>query len=497
MAIRTIDTPSVPTEPVGGQPPLMRSGPSRAVTTGRFSTPQREAVEEFLLGKPGTPVPSAGALRTLGLAAYAYASLAPESNERPSLRADYLAALARHDEVKRQLAPLLRAWRQEGVEALFFKGFHLAEMVYPAPGARYYADVDVLVRPEQVDAARRVARTLGWSGHWDSDEAGVPYSHGALTLFMPDGAACVDVHRWAVHSQLPWNSVQRRITSAVWAASREREWEGTTVREMAPADAALVGLVLSRAWGERWRIEPHDALDLRQMAARWGLTREALQARARELHCARTLDAFLERCDPWAGRLKLAPPSPADVRRWDWAAFRERGPLAAEKGIRRLIRAPQALVGALSLLPLARRVVRVMGEQRDLRRVLEQVTPPNVESPAAAAAPARDAASLRARLRAELGARWALWLLRRDPAADPTLRAVTLYAALRHQGLPAVFVSGFRTRGRSGVESHAWVELDGLAVGEVDPIAMRRQYRVGFTYPAVEKVTTGEHSTKS
>ncbi|HKG95050.1 MAG TPA: lasso peptide biosynthesis B2 protein [Gemmatimonadaceae bacterium] len=493
MAIRTIDRPSVPGEPaVGAKAPLMRSGATRGAGAGWSATPQREAVEGFLLGRAGAEPPPTAALRSLGLAAYAYASLAPGDTTRESLRADYLAALARHQEVKRHLVPLLGAWRAAGVDALLFKGFHLAELVYPAPGARYYGDVDVLVRPEQVGAARRAARELGWSEHWNSEEAGLPYSHGALTLFLPDGPACIDVHRWAVQSHLPWNAVQRRITGAVWAASREREWEGTRVREMAPADAALVALVLNRCWGERWSLQPHDALDLRQMAARWGTTREDLLARARELRCERTLKAFLERCDPWAGRLKLATPSPADVRRWDWAALLERGPLAAEKAIRRMIRAPQALVGAVSLLPLALRVTRAMRDQRDVRRVLETITP----AEGVVAVP-RESVSLRQRLRAELGARWALWLLRRDPDADSQARALTLYAALRRQGWPAVFVSGFRTRGRTAVEGHAWVELDGLAVGDTDPVEMRRLYRVGFTYPAVERDTTGEHTAKT
>src|SRR5690242_3540903 len=103
------------------------------------------SLESFLLGHGDPP---AGALRESGLGAYAYAALPAGHPLRAGLRTDFLGAIGRHYEIRRELAPLLAAWHDAGIEALLFKGFHLSEFVYPAPGIRFHGDVDVAVPPE-------------------------------------------------------------------------------------------------------------------------------------------------------------------------------------------------------------------------------------------------------------------------------------------------------------------------------------------------------------
>lgn len=48
--------------------------------------------------------------------------------------------------------------------------------------------------------------------------------------------------------------------------------------------------------------------------------------------------------------------------------------------------------------------------------------------------------------------------------------SLALWALLSREGRPAVFVSGVR-RADGRLESHAWVEVDGLAVGESTAVA--------------------------
>lgn len=108
------------------------------------STGESTGLASWVLGN-GIP-PCAGTLREARLAAHAYTVLPADHPLRPSLRPDYLVSLRRHQEIKREIVPLLGAWRAAGLDVLLFKGFQLAEFVYPVPGARFHGDVDVLVR---------------------------------------------------------------------------------------------------------------------------------------------------------------------------------------------------------------------------------------------------------------------------------------------------------------------------------------------------------------
>lgn len=423
---------------------------------------------------PGKPAPSARALRGARLGAYAYTALPADSPQRASLRGDYLLSLARHQRVKAELVPLLRAWHRAGIPALLFKGFHLSEFVYPVAGARFYGDADVLVRPEQAREAIRVAAELGWRVEASESEIGVSYFHYAATLTGPGGDAYVDLHRWVIASSLPWNPVQRRITDAVWSHARERVWEGVPVREMTETDAIIVGLALGRCWSlDRGRLKAHDVLDFRLLASR--VHPDEIRRRARELGCERTLRRFMERCDPAEGRLHFHPPSRAARWRSALAAWVERGPVGTpELALSRLLRAPEA---ARALLPGIRWVLHA-------RRALRRSRDPNTLLPALspAAAVAAPALCTRRRFRTVLGIRLASRLLRTNPRGDCLVRSLAVYAALRTQGWPVGFVSGVR-RDASGVVGHAWVEMDGKVLWELLEPANRRMYRVHFEFP--------------
>lgn len=426
---------------------------------------------------PARPCPPPALLRAAGLAAYAYTALAPEAAERAELRGDYLAALSRHQRIRSELLPLLAAWREAGIGALLFKGFHLAEFVYPVPGARFHGDVDVLVRPGDAERAARIARERGWREEANTAEAGQPFHHNVCSLYGPGGAACVDLHRWALHSPLPWNRVQRRITEAVWARSRVREWEGVPIREMDAVDALLVGLVLQRCWGgERWHLKPHDVLDSGVLFERCGIGRDRLWERARELGAARTLRIFLGRCDPAAGVLDLAPPPPASLRRWDRAAFPERGPLGrGQNALIHLRSLRGTAVHTLAALPVVREARRALGRGLGIRELLGALTPP---------APPRTRGSVERRRATVRGIRLAVRLLPgRNPRGDCLVRSLATYAALRRQGWPVAFVSGVR-RDVDGVVGHAWVELEGAVLRELDEPRNRERYTVNLEHPA-------------
>lgn len=396
------------------------------------------ALARFLLGDDQPP-PPLELLEESGLAAYA----APRLSGSPgggALQLQLLTETARHLAIRREVAELLRAWREAGIQALLFKGFHLAEFVYPVAGQRRYSDVDLLLPPGTALTAARIAAQLGWSELWHAERPGTPFSnrpenyagHEVVQFLHPGLGIHLDAHRRLVHNShnhVPWFAREERITRLVWEASSEVEWEGVSVRLPRAADAVLVGLVLNRLWsGDGGRLRPHDYLDFSLLVDGSGLTRAQLEARARELGCARTLALFLTRCDPYRRHLDLGPRG-RRIRR-------EHLGLLLEAGDRLLVRTlmdSAVAVGApletLAALPGALRAVRALRASRDPQeaaaRLAHPVTAPRPLSPAAW-------------LRAKRGVHRALRLLGYLGEERRLLSALALYSSLRRRSCPVL-----------------------------------------------------------
>jgi hypothetical protein len=431
-----------------------------------------DGLEDWLLGRGA--LPTHDVLRRTRLAAYAYTVLLPTDPARPALRDEYSAALGRHDLIKRELLPLLRAWSQAGIDMLLFKGFQLAEFEDATPGARFHGNVDILIPPKQIATAEHIARMLGW--YQLAHPTAIPvFSHNAFGLVRLGGATYVDVHTEIIHSWLPWRSVQRRITDAVWRTSRVRSWEGIELHEPSPVDMVLVALILQRCWSdEQWQLKPRDVIDFRRIVERYAIERSALEARARELGCERTLAIFLSRCDPQANRLCLAAPTRGERARWNLAVYEERGPLGRlEQLLMRVITAPQRKRLALAFVPTVWEVRNAMRRHTDLRELVRAVTP---------AQPAVD--TWRPRADVITGVRWAVSLVYGSQATCLT-RALSIYSALRQHGWPVTFVTGVRlVPDADRVSAHAWVEYRGVVLPELREPENRSLFTENFRFPA-------------
>jgi hypothetical protein len=432
----------------------------------------------FLLGGP--PALSPEALRSARLAAYAY-TVAPAGHPlRQLLHGDFSASFARHLAIRAELAPLVRAWRAAAIEVLCFKGFALSEWHYPVPGIRFHGDVDVLLHPEHLEPARRIAEGLGWQVDDHRPAIAGREPHDPYTLIGPRGAAAVDVHRFVIHTIGSSEAVAARITRAIWAGAHEREWEGTTVWEASPVDELLV-LVLQRTWGsDRWHVRPWDVLDVRLLCEERGVRREALAARAHELGCDRTLELFWERCDPARGRVSLARPGPLRVWWWQRALRRESGgtPFALTS-FGRLLRAPRAATDVIRAIPPVWRIRRLLDRDAQgtsvdrLVRALESLVP-------SLPAPDRDGPPERARI--VLAVRRAARLLPLNSEREALVRAVTTYMLLRRHGWPVHLVCGERD-GPHGPRRHAWVELHGRPLPELGEPFNRTAHRITLIHP--------------
>jgi hypothetical protein len=434
-------------------------------------SPRLSPVAAWLVGHADAP--PAEQLRAAGVGAYAYTALPAGHPERDLLRMDFMRSVARRMDIRSAVLPLLGALQQAGIPVLVFKGFHLAEFVYPVPGARTYADVDILLHPELAAGARRACEGAGWRVDYDSAEVGQPHFHTAFELSSPGTGVCVDAHRFALGAMTPGLRLKRKVTAAVWARARERTLEGVTVWEMDPVDALLVGLVLGRTWGaDGWGVKAQDAVDWRLLRDRCGLDDRELDARARELGCGRTLRLFRERCDPDHGRLELGRPPRAWVRRARALSAAECFQLGAT--LLRGVQAPGIAVDVAAALPYVVRARRDVRLQPDLGTLLPSLTP--------LAASRGTPASRASRFRTIRGVCWATRLMTTARGCNCLLRTLALYTALREQGWAVSFVSGERME-EGGLRRHAWLELDGRALPELREFTHADKYRESFRYP--------------
>ena len=323
-------------------------------------TPTQErwnALSRFMVD--ASQVPSPMDLAEHGLEALAYARVPNTHPEHRRWREAYLRRLATHLAVRATLAPLIRTWREHGIEVLLFKGFYLAEFVYGNPAERYYNDVDVLVPESDAALAISLACGCGWTVR--ARRTGVASSNlnSHMEAILERANVWIDLHRFVVHHDAsPDDRLARRYTAAAFTASREVPWEGVTVRVLDARDSALMGMITGRAWShDGWHLKIPDYRDLEVLVERDGLTRDALSARASELGCPLTLGLVLDRCDPWRRHLDMAPPTRTQIRRWARTVSRERGPRSSWRRLRPSGASIGVVLRALPVLMRARFLV--------------------------------------------------------------------------------------------------------------------------------------------
>lgn len=86
---------------------------------------------------------------------------------------------------------------QAGIRPMLLKGAAMNETIYPHPGLRSMGDIDVLVRPDEVDEAEALLRADGWTPVLtERDAAWMRDNHRHLgTLQSPDETLHLELHR--------------------------------------------------------------------------------------------------------------------------------------------------------------------------------------------------------------------------------------------------------------------------------------------------------------
>lgn len=164
----------------------------------------------------------------------------------------------------------------EGVQIMALKGIHLALAVYPPSVTREMADIDILVRPGDVDAVAAAARRLGYR---DDPNALARVAHHVPTMRKP--GVMLEVH-WRLAGE---GAPPVAEPADLWARARPLGAGGNTWA--LPPEDSLVHVCAHAAYSHYFEHGIRPLCDIQALAARTILDWEAVVTRAHAWDCAR------------------------------------------------------------------------------------------------------------------------------------------------------------------------------------------------------------------
>jgi hypothetical protein len=233
------------------------------------------------------------------------------------IQAIHRASSARNILLFHELEIILRAFQAAGITVVPLKGAWLAESVYASIAQRTMEDVDLWVQRDELDAARRVMESLGYSSRSKEDRPRELQDEimGETQLFKAD-ATMVELH-WNVFPGEWLRHTTRVDEQAVW--ERTLPYKGEGVRQLSPEDAIL-HLCVHLAVNHQMSLTGlRTLLDLDRLRRRWNIDWSAVAQRAREWRVSHATWLVLQMLeegfgDP-EGRLPLRDLSPSPFRR--------------------------------------------------------------------------------------------------------------------------------------------------------------------------------------
>ena len=200
------------------------------------------------------------------------------------LRDVHLHSMLRSDATRTALGEVLTALRSAGIAVIILKGACLAEDVYGDASLRPMGDVDLLVRPADLERTCTLLRSLGY----ESSVATPSPGHHHVPAFVKRGAIPLEVH---------WTPVRRGLATdecdQAWASARPAKIAGVEVLTLVP-EALLYHLCLHIAYGHRFRVPLLHLHDLAAVAGRYpALDWDLVEATAAERGTGRFVYAAL------------------------------------------------------------------------------------------------------------------------------------------------------------------------------------------------------------
>lgn len=196
----------------------------------------------------------------------------PPAAER-ELRTSYMGATLESAAIVRAAGEAIRRLSAAGIHVAALKGLHLAAAVYEHPALRHMGDVDLLVPPDQLEAARAVLLDAGYAAEGADD----PTIHHAARLVKPR-AAPIELHRELCPTPNPF----RLDVAPLWERMVPIQVEGQPALGLRAEDL-LLHLSVHAAYNHRCLVPLRNVFDIAMVVEREGaaLQWDRLEAAAR------------------------------------------------------------------------------------------------------------------------------------------------------------------------------------------------------------------------
>lgn len=147
-----------------------------------------------------------------------------------------LATMMRNAALADELVRVLGAFAVAGVEVMPVKGIVLAETLYGSLALRPASDLDILVRPGDLAAARAALYQLGFGHRAEPLFAELYHPYHDLQYFRAtdSGEVCLELH-WALWDDRAYHLA----TDTLWERSATAALHGAHVRVLSPEDTLL------------------------------------------------------------------------------------------------------------------------------------------------------------------------------------------------------------------------------------------------------------------
>lgn len=195
------------------------------------------------------------------------------------LRLAYMKSLARNMQLFHENERMLRALTTAGIPVVPFKGAHLAKYVYEEVALRSMADIDLWLPRSQLDQARAVMETLGYTSRSKPDrpQALQDALTGETQFFKPN-ATMVEIH-WNTFAGEWIRHTARVDEEAIWR--RTQPLEGELIRQLSPEDAVVHLCVHLAVNHQMSRMGLRALLDLDRARRAWSIDWLVVRERAR------------------------------------------------------------------------------------------------------------------------------------------------------------------------------------------------------------------------
>jgi len=235
---------------------------------------------------------------------------------------------ARNVDIRAQLGNVVACLNSAGIEPVVFKGAgHLATSLWPTPGARLIADIDLLVAPEQANAAVAALEALAGTGPQAREHPELTAQKSHLPPVQDAGGpAPVEIH----HRVFSRGAIRLAPADGIRARAVPLDLGGGATPAAlvpSPTDRVLIAMLHGPAGSGTWAapaLHMRDLIDIAFLAERhadeidwtWIETHLGDQGWAVVLEITnRCLDRFIGLAPPfrrpgWAAR--------RDADRWVW-----------------------------------------------------------------------------------------------------------------------------------------------------------------------------------